>query len=53
MRKFAYNLGEAGLVILAPAAFILLFVWTCLLAYVGWSVMAGLLGDVGRVLAGN
>jgi hypothetical protein len=53
VRNLAYKLGEAGLVILAPAAFILLFVWTCLLAYVGWSVTARLLGDVGRVLAGN
>ena len=50
MRKLAYDLGEAGLVILTPVAFILLFVWMCLLAYIGWSVMAGLLGSVGRVL---
>ncbi len=50
MSKLAYNLGEAGMVLLAPAAFILAFVWICLLAYVGWSMMAGLLGAVGRIL---
>ena len=50
MSKLAYKLGEAGLVIFSPVAFILLFVWTCLLAYIGWSVMAGVLGSVGRIL---
>ena len=44
MRKLAYNLGEAGLVILTPVAFVLVAVWISLLAYLALSLIAGLLG---------